>query len=63
MQKVMHKLSLPSALRLSLKQHAMSADIPDDDELNKLVHKLDDLNVKIEAIKAKALANRAKRDY
>jgi hypothetical protein len=61
MQNKAQKLSLPTALRMSLKQHALASDIAQDSEFEEIVSKLDDLNDKIEAIKAKALANRALR--
>jgi tetrahydromethanopterin S-methyltransferase subunit G len=61
MQQKAQKLSLPIALRMSLKQHAMASDIAQDDELEEIVEKLDALNEKIEAIKEKALAKRASR--
>lgn len=57
----MQKHSLPNALSMALKQHVLSSDIENDDELKDLVCKLDDLTEKIEAIKAKALARRAQR--
>jgi hypothetical protein len=55
----MHKLSLPTTLRMALHQHAQSSDIPDDEELRLILDKLDDLNAKVEMIKAKALAKRS----
>lgn len=57
----MQKHSLPIALAMALKQHVLASDISDDDELKDIVNKLDDLNEKIEAVKAKALAKRAQR--
>jgi tetrahydromethanopterin S-methyltransferase subunit G len=57
----MQKISLPVALRMALTQHARASDIADDDELKVIVSKLDELNEKIQAIKAKALAKRAQR--
>jgi len=57
----MQKHSLPIALSLALKQHVLASDIPDDDELKDIVTKLDSLHEKIEAVKAQALANRAKK--
>lgn len=57
----MQKQSLPTALAMALKQHALEADISDDEELKVIVSKLHDLNEKIESIKAKALAKRAQR--
>ncbi|WP_371195520.1 hypothetical protein [Glaciecola sp. SC05] len=57
----MQKHSLPIALAMALKQHVLASDISDDDDLKDIVNKLDDLNEKIEAVKAKALAKRAQR--
>ena len=57
----MQKMSLPVALSIALKQHALSADIADDDELKNIVGKLDDLHEKVQDIKAKALAKRSQR--
>ena len=54
----MQKVSLPAALRMSLKQHALAADIPDDEDLKILVDKLDALHEKIQTIKESALAKR-----
>jgi hypothetical protein len=44
---------------MALNQHAQSSDIADDEELKLILDKLDDLNAKVEMIKAKALAKRA----
>nr|WP_168711044.1 hypothetical protein [Ningiella ruwaisensis] len=57
----MQKMSLPTSLRLALKQHALSSDIADDDELKAIVSKLDDLDAKIAEMKAKAIARRTQR--
>lgn len=57
----MHKHSLPIALSMALKQHALASDIANDDELKDIVVKLDSLHEKIQAVKAKALAKRANK--
>ncbi|WP_395341717.1 hypothetical protein PN836_019915 [Ningiella sp. W23] len=57
----MPKMSLPVALRMALKQHVMSSDIQEDDELRGIVDKLEDLQEKVEKVKRKALENRQRR--
>ncbi|MBF7073259.1 hypothetical protein ISG33_07610 [Glaciecola sp. MH2013] len=54
----MSKKSLPFTLYKTLENHARDSDIEDDDELQDIMQKLDDLNRKVEAFKEKARQKR-----
>lgn len=55
----MQKFSLPVLLQLALQQHAASADIEDDDELQGIMRSLSELNEKVENVKRKARERKA----
>lgn len=50
----MQKITLPTMLQLSLKQHADNANIPDDEDLRSVMLSLSALHEKVEALKIKA---------
>ncbi|MFQ3251354.1 hypothetical protein [Glaciecola sp.] len=50
----MSKKSLPLTLYHTLEKHAQDADINDDEELQDILEKLNNLNEKVEAFKQRA---------
>ncbi|MEW9798120.1 hypothetical protein [Alteromonas sp. CYL-A6] len=50
--------SIPELLRRSLQSHMEASDLHDDEELQALLGKLNDLSGKVAAAKAKVLARR-----
>ncbi|MGQ8366798.1 hypothetical protein [Glaciecola sp. 1036] len=57
----MSQSSLPLMLQMALKQHVLASDIQDDEELQNIMHKLVELNSKLEVIKDKARAKKLAR--
>ncbi len=57
----MQKLSLPTTLKLALRQHMASANLAQDEEMETLMEQLSSLHEKVELVKEKALANRKQK--
>ena len=51
--------SLPDMLKRSLESHLEEADLRDDEEMQALMKKLNNLSLKVAAAKAQVLARRA----
>lgn len=57
----MSKKSLPLTLYHTLEKHAQDADINDDEELQDILEKLNNLNEKVEAFKERAREKKVQR--